>query len=233
MTPGELLHQLQNLDLELENGQRRMVKIQSSLGETEAVDQTRDALAAAEQEHRKWVVKARGLELEIEGLDDKTAASEKRLYGGSISNPKELSDIQEEIASLKRRCETLEDELLEAMVYGEEAEATLEECRLRLAKVKTQWQAEQTALTEEFGALETRLAEARDERDYFRRTITADDVALYDKVRARYGSVVVETLRDGVCGFCAVAPSSTKLKQIRIARELLQCSNCGHILLAL
>jgi len=233
MTRGESLYRLQNLEQELENGQRRVSEIQASLGETEALLRARQALASAEEEDRNWLTKARDLELELEGLSSKIAASEKRLYSGSVTNPKELSDIQREIASLKRRRGSLEDELLEAMVYGEEAEAELAACRATLTETEARWQTDQAALKTELSELETRLENARDEREQSRQTTAADDLALYDKVRARYGSVTVTTLRDGVCGFCAVAPSSAKLGRIRSGRELLQCSNCGRILLDL
>lgn len=233
MTRGEPLYQLQSLDLELENGRRRVAEIQADLGPSEPLRQARQALIDAEEEHRGWVTQARSLELEIESLDNKISTSERRLYGGSVTNPKELSDIQEEVASLKRRRGGLEDELLEAMVYGEEAGATLERCRATLADTEAGWQADQAALQDEWHQLEARLAEARNEREQLSRTIVADDLALYDQIRTRYGPVAVTKLRDGVCGFCAVVPSSTKLKRIRGGRELLQCGNCARVLLDL
>lgn len=231
MTRGKPLYRLQNLDLKLENGLRRVSEIKVSLGETEALRQARQALVRATENHRNWLTKAHDLELEIEGLNAKIATSERRLYSGSVSNPKELSDIQHEVASLKRRRGSLEDELLEAMVYGEEAEAELEQCRGTLADTEFHWETDQASLENELNALEVELEDARDERERSHQTIAAEDLALYDKVRSRCGSLAVTTLRDGVCGYCAVAPSSTKLARIHSARELLQCSNCGRILL--
>jgi predicted nucleic acid-binding Zn-ribbon protein len=233
MIRGESLHRLQNLDYEIEQGQQRVSQIQASIGETEALRQTRRALTSAEEELRDWEAKARHLELEIEGLSSKIAASEKRLYSGTVTNPKELSDIQDEIASLKRRCSDLEDELLEAMVYSEEAAASLETCRTLLADTEAQWQKEQATLNAELSELDARLLDAQDERDRLRSATAGEDLALYDKIRSRYGSITVTTLRNGVCGYCAVAPSSTKLARIHNGRELLQCGNCKRVLLYL
>ncbi len=233
MIRGESLYRLQNLDHELEQGLRRVSQIEASMVETEAQRQARRALASAQEEHRDWEAKVRNLELEIESLSTKIAASEKRLYSGSVINPKELSDLQDEITSLKRRCSALEDQLLEAMVYSEEAQATLATCRAALADTEASWQEAQSALKSELSELEARLIAAQDERERLRPAIAADDLALYDKVRERCGSITVTTLRDGVCGYCAVAPSSTKLARIRNGRELLQCGNCGRILLDL
>jgi len=233
MTRGEPLYRLQNLDQELETGQRRVAAIQAELGETEPLLQARRELAAATEEHRRWLSKARDLELEIESLSSKISSSEQRLYSGNVRNPKELSDIQNEIAALKRRCQSLEDELLEAMVSGEEAAAALEARRAAQDEIEAGWQTSQATLRKELSALEARLVKARAEREHTRRSIQPDDLAFYDKVRARFGTVAVTTLRDGVCGFCAVAPSSTKLGRLHSGRELLECGNCGRILLDL
>jgi predicted nucleic acid-binding Zn-ribbon protein len=233
MTRGEPLYRLQQLDQELEDSERRISEIRASLGETEALRLARQALDSSKDEHSKWMTRVRDLDLEVASLSSKIAGSEQRLYSGTVTNPKELSDIQSEVASLKRRRATLEDKLLEAMVYGDEAETTTVDCQTTLTNTQADWQADQDALNEELAELETRLESVRDERLRLRKIILADDLALYDKVRARLGSVTVVTLRDGVCGFCAVAPSSTKLGRLRSGRELLQCGNCMRILLIL
>jgi uncharacterized protein len=62
--------------------------------------------------------------------------SEASLYGGKIRNPKELQDLQVEIAALKRRTATLEDEQLEAMLAVEDAETQLTEANKNLNEVK-------------------------------------------------------------------------------------------------
>src|ERR671910_737101 len=52
------------------------------------------------------------LEGEIELLGQKTGREEGRLFSGAVSNPKELSALQAEVAGLQRRSGALEDELL-------------------------------------------------------------------------------------------------------------------------
>lgn len=233
MTRGAPLLQLQKLDQELRNGLHRVSEIQASLGETEALRQARRAQTNAEEIHRNWITNTRDLELEMETLSGKITASETRLYSGSVTNPKELSDMQDEVASLNRRLGELEDHLLDAMVQSEEAEETLQECRSILTTTEEDWRTQQSAFASALSELETRLAQVREEREQARQTIAPDDLALYDKLGRRYGDIVVATMSDGVCDYCSVAPSSTKLSRLRSGRELLQCGNCGRILLYL
>jgi predicted nucleic acid-binding Zn-ribbon protein len=123
--------------------------------------------------------------------------------------------------------------MLEAMVHSDEAEATEQEQRRILAETEQDWHAQQSALTSELNDLETRLVQVREEREQARQTIATEDLDLYDKLCTRYGAIVVARLIDGVCDYCSVAPSSTKLSRLRSGRELLQCGNCGRILLDL
>ena len=61
----------------------------------------------------------------------KARTEEARAVSGKVTSPKELTAIQEEVASLKRRQGTLEDELLELMEQRETLEAELAELATR------------------------------------------------------------------------------------------------------
>src|SRR5690606_20553253 len=52
------------------------------------------------------------LEDEIASLAQKAEQHDKALYGGTISNPRELQAMQDEIAALRRRIGQLEDQEL-------------------------------------------------------------------------------------------------------------------------
>ncbi len=233
MIRGERLYQLQDIDQELDQGRRQVSEIHATLGETEDLRQARRAQVDAQETYKEWALKLRHLELDIDGLGSEIASNERRLYSGSVTNTKELGDLQENVASLKRRREALEDEMLEAMIYSEEAETSLRECIAALETLEAQWQASQAALKADLSALEARLAQVESQRDQLRPTINSEDLAVYDNIQTRYGMVVVATLRDDVCSFCAVAPSRIKLKAIKSRKELLQCGNCKRVLLNL
>lgn len=233
MTHGETLYQLQDIDLELDQGRRRVAEIRADLGETEALRQARREQAEVQETYKEWALKMRHLELDIGGLDSEIVSNERRLYSGSVTNPKELADLQENVASLKRRREALEDDMLEAMIHSEEAETILRECIATLEDVEAQWQEDQDELKDELGRLEARLVQLEGDRDQLRSDISSEYLAVYDNIQTRYGIVAVATMRDGVCSFCAVAPSSIKLKAIKSGKELLQCGNCKRILLDL
>ena len=66
----------------------------------------------------------------------KIEQSEASLYSGNVTNPKELQDLQNEAAALKRYLVTLEDRQLEAMLEVETAEQSKQAALDKLEGVK-------------------------------------------------------------------------------------------------
>src|SRR5690606_26315883 len=55
------------------------------------------------------------LEDEVASIEEKVAHEERTLYGGTVTSPRALQDLQAEIEALRRRQGTLEDEILVLM----------------------------------------------------------------------------------------------------------------------
>jgi predicted nucleic acid-binding Zn-ribbon protein len=229
MTEGADLYRLQSLDSEGDEKRRRLTEVEDALGEDKALQQARQAVKRAEEQVREWAVKQRDLELEVQGFADKTARDEQRLYSGTIRNPKELEDLQAEVAALKRRRQQLEESLLEVMLEREEAEAEQSRAQSHLDEVQAGWTAQQADLVEERDELQAKLAEIEQAREALLPGIAAGDLATYEALRLRKGGLAVALLRDGTCGACGVGIPPRLEWQLRQG-ELAPCSNCERIL---
>jgi hypothetical protein len=231
MGTGEELYRLQQLDTERDVKERRLVEIEEALGNDRALREARHTLKRAQQRARTCQTKQRDLELEIESLSGKMSRSEKRLYGGKVRNPKELSDLQAEIASLKRRRRKLEDDLLEAMINREEAETAQDEVAAHLADVESNWETRQANLTAERQNLQKRLEEIEGKRKSTVGHIDASTLNTYERVRERKGGQAVAFIRDDVCSVCGVTVPPSLEWKLREG-ELIQCDSCGRILVS-
>jgi predicted nucleic acid-binding Zn-ribbon protein len=149
-----------------------------------------------------------------------------------VTSPKELTAIQEEVASLKRRQETLEDELLELMEQRETLEAELAE----LATRREGFTAEQAEVTKVRDAalveVDRELDGERSARDGVLPAVGQELLALYDQVRARQGGVGAAALVGNTCQGCRVSISPVELAAIRRQppEEIKRCENCRRIL---
>ena len=164
MTTGADLHHLQRVDSEGDGRRRRLAEVEAALGESEALRQARRAVESAQAQTQKWALRQRDLELEVQGLSDRISGSEQRLYSGVVKNPKELTDLQAEVAALRRRRQKLENDLLEAMIELEKAEVTHAQAQQHLGETQAHWSAQQAELIDEREALLGRLAEIEQAR---------------------------------------------------------------------
>ncbi len=229
MTQGANLYRLQHLDTEGDSKQSRLAEVQAALKDDKALKQAHQALASAQGLVQKWSVQQRDQELEIQGVSTKTARSEQRLYSGAVKNPKELADLQAEIASLQRRRQKLEDDLLEAMIEREEAEATHAQAQQHLDETQTHWENRQADLSAEQETLQDKLAEIEQARTRVLPGIEADNLDTYQHLRRSKGGVAIAQINGIACGVCGMAISPNLKWKIR-EEGLGRCSNCERII---
>jgi len=229
MARGENLYRLQCLDSEADAKRRRLTDVEAALGGNEALRQARQALSSAQTQTLKWTVRQRDLELKLQSLTEKIARFEQQLYGGRVRNPKELSDLQAEVASLRRWQQKLEDDLLAAMIDLDEAEEARKKAQEHLDRTEADWSARQADLMAEREELRARLAELQRAREDLLPQIDAHDRTVYEDLRRRKAGVAVAQVRDGSCSACGVSISAGRRYQLREGK-LVCCSNCERIL---
>ena len=149
----------------------------------------------------------------------------------TTSDPKQAQAFENEIESLGRRIEMLEDSQLEVMSRVEEAQAAVDAQQALV----DQTQAEGATLT---AAAKADIATATTEGEHLARdraalvtTVAADLIADYER-RASRGGIGVGLLRRGLCEGCQMMLAGTELNRIRAAAidDVLSCPECGAIL---
>lgn len=229
MTMGDDLQRLQRLDSEYDQKSQRLKEVEAKLGKDDVVRQARRALETARERTQKSKHRQHDLELKVAGLLDRISRSERRLYSGKVNNPKELADLQAEVTSLKRRRQRLEDDLLDAMIQREEADAAQERAEDSLAEIDARWSAQQADLKVERGELRTRLEEVEQKRAALLPGIEPSILAAYRSLREQKGDQVVVNLREGACGGCGVTLSPILEWELREGK-LVYCDNCKRII---
>jgi predicted nucleic acid-binding Zn-ribbon protein len=224
------LYELQQADTETQSVSQRLKEIGASLGESSDLRRARKMVTEAEAELTGYRAQMQNLDLEVNGLSDKIENNEKRLYSGRVTNPKELENLQQELASLKRWREKREEDLLEAMVGTEEAEAGLADAQAILTQVSETWRVQQGDLIAEQARLETRLEELVELKESLVKAVGPADATTYESLRQRKAGRAVAAVRDGICEGCRMNPPSSQVQHARSGNEFVFCNNCGRIL---
>ena len=225
-----LLYQLQSLDSEIDHVRQQLAEIKAKLGESAALIQARTEYEAAKTTSRQAQTALRNLELEVKGLEEKIAGQEKLLYSGKVLSAKEAANLQEEVASLKRRLKEREERMLETMVEVETAENSLKSTQAAEADVESGWAVGQKKLQQSQLSLKRKLLDLAQRRPTIAEQISPADLSNYDKLRVKKAGRAVAAVKNGVCQGCGMTPSSSRIQQARAEDELIYCGGCGRIL---
>ena len=196
------------------------------------VDALRDAVVRAETEVSDLAREQAKFEREIEQVRTRKARDEQRLASGAITIPKQLQDLEHEVATLARRQSDLEDSELEVMERAETAEAELASLSRRRSGHLADRAVAEAARDAAFVEIDAELARRLAERAALAETFPQDVLALYEKLRASEGGVAVGEITRGRCGGCHLDLMNNEKSALRSAPpdELVRHDECRRIM---
>lgn len=226
------LYRLQQVDSQMDQAQSRLKAIRQTLENDAELRAATEKLTAAEQTFKNAERLLKQSEQEVEKQRLKIQQTESSLYGGLVHNPKELQDLQKDVASLKRHLETLEERELEAMLAAETAEKELQAANAALESVKSKLGTQFHDLTQESEALNKDLEKLSSERNAVMQDIANLTVNIYDQLRKQRRGVAVATISDGSCAACGTTLTPSQQQSARSTSQLFYCPSCGRVLYA-
>jgi predicted nucleic acid-binding Zn-ribbon protein len=228
MNLAKKLYDLQYLDSEIHSRHSILNEIDSLLGNDEAVKNAeadlltaKNHLSAKEKEHKD-------LEWEVEELRNKTMKVNEKLYGGKITNTKELLNLKQEAESFKTQQSQKEDILLEIMAEEETAQEQILSRTEKTKELKEEWQKEQKVLSQKRAEIENQVMELNEKRDELISDIESQVLGIYEGLKSRKGQAVVK-VEQGRCQGCRITLSTSELQRVR-GGNLVHCGSCGMIL---
>jgi hypothetical protein len=230
--PGaaQVLYRLQLLDSELAEHLSKLREVENQVGVTPELLAARRTREQAEANLSSSQARLRELEMDLEVVNGRISATEQRLYGGQLTNPKELASLQQDLQHSKRSRDQIEDQVLLAMERVEKGEKARSSAEIKLQATEGAWQQQQTRLAQQIEREQAAIAELRQARQELRAPLDAGHVALYEDLLRKKGGRAVARLNGNMCEGCRVTLPSSQAQQVRRAQELVTCPNCGRIL---
>jgi predicted nucleic acid-binding Zn-ribbon protein len=170
-------------------------------------------------------------EADIEQVRARKDRDEKHLNSGAVTQPKQLEELQHEVATLTKRQSDLEDAELEVMERMEEAQARLAE----LVASRTEHETARGLMVDEreaaFLEIDAEAESTTKERAAVAAEIPADLLALYEKVRASEGGIGAAAIARGRCEGCHLDLMNNEKAEFRAAPtdEVLRHDSCRRI----
>lgn len=177
---------------------------------------------------------------EVKRLDDESAAVtarvkgvEKTMYSGSVSSPRELTAMQQDVEQLNRHQKSLDDRELTLMESQELLDAEVGGIEKRVAELQTSADEARTALVEHEAAIAAELVTELEARGVAAGAVPADLLALYEQVRKSSHGAGAARLVGNTCQACRLTIPATEVDRIHRAGAdgtVFHCDNCGAIL---
>jgi predicted nucleic acid-binding Zn-ribbon protein len=230
MTSAADLFGLQEIDLSRDSRRALIADIDSRLGESEDLIAARELVQTSEAEAEALRREQRGIDADLQDLDAKIQPLEKKLYDGSIRNPKELTDLQKDVEHLKERRRVLDEQDLTLMDRVDAANQALESARRRLAELEQSWKQDVADLRATQERAQREMLQLDTERQ---RRVAAMDrgiVGLYDSLRPKKAGRAVARVERGTCQGCRLSLPTHIAQRARSASAIVQCPSCERIL---
>lgn len=230
MSRAGQLYDLQQIDSGLDSRVARMRQIDEGMKDSADVTAARAANAEAAAILERDQANLKRLSHESEDANTRLKMLERKMYDGSVKNPKELGQMGEEVSHLKSRIKALEDTRLDAMLTAESAEDAHIQTQKALDDLLKEQELFRTGLIEEKDKLMTQARVLQVKKQRALSELPWADLQTYEKLRRSKGGIAISVARAGVCSGCNASLPATVMRQARIATELVACPTCARIL---
>lgn len=193
-------------------------------------------LAAAEEVSRQSAAALRALEAEQNDLEsqnrslvDRIKKLDKRLYGGSVVNPREVEQMHEEMKTCKAQIAAHEERVLEIWeelpVLQEAADRDL----AALAEVRGRVEERNAHAKASMAELEAQFRKLGAERPALLQRVPRAMAVQYEAIRKRTGNTAMAQIQEGrscECGMMVPEKTAERVRQDQVST----CESCHRIL---
>jgi predicted nucleic acid-binding Zn-ribbon protein len=230
MSESFKLFRLQQIDSELDKSFLRIKEIDRLLADDQQVRSSQLILDHAKKEQFEAEKRLRLAEQNVKEQRLKIERSQAALYGGKVTNPKELQDLQQESESLKKYLSSIEDQQLEAMLEMDEAEANFSEASEAHAATELQVAEQKDQLSVEKSELLLDIERQQNERNAASANIVPTEMGIYETLRKQKNGIAVARVLEKTCGACGSTLSAAVYSAAQVPSTITRCSTCGRIL---
>ena len=223
-----LIH-LQELDLAAERYRRRETDIpalQSALdarlaARTAAVDAVKARIAESQAARRE-------VERDLAAVQSRLSKFKNQLM--EVKTNKEYQAMQKEMSVAEQEISDLETRMLERMEEADSLAVELKTAQGALVAEQAETTRERQALENERGTVADDLKRLSEERAMTAALVSAEALALFERLAHNRRGLAMAEARDGLCTVCHVRLRPQVFNQARRNAGIVQCDSCTRIL---
>lgn len=222
------LIELQELEIETAALEKAIAEARSKLGESQTLKKAREDASRIDNHLRQLTSRQRDLELQSQELTAKLKNVNEKLYSGRVTNPKELTNLQQEADILGAKAAKIDEETIAVIEQTEKANEEGASAHHLLKEEEASFKVDQKKLKEQIESMLQKLGSLQEKRARVASEIPPQILQQYQRIKMQKGIAVVR-VSHGTCGGCRINLSTSQLQRVR-NEPLERCANCGRIL---
>ena len=230
MTTAKQLYSLQELDLMLDRIRKVTEKAEIELNAGIGME----ALEAKLQEQTMRLEEIRSQQKsrqqDVEVQRERSTRLDDQLYGGSVTNPRDLESLEPEAANARQTLEKLDGELVELTLQAEESQSRCDSLEKELADTASTWRSRRTELENGIKRCNSERSQVTSQREEMAAILDPASVQQYENLRRTKGGLGVAKVERGLCQACRMSLPTQQQQRVRSAHLTVLCSSCGRIL---
>ena len=231
MTSVRHLLVLQELDLVLDRLRHRQKEAEDELKTEVSIEALEQALETEAERINEVQLQQRNNQLEFESHQERSQALETWLYDGSITNARDLENIQQEAANVSRQLAQEEAALLDLSIQAEESRTKHADLDRKLTDTRAQWEGRKEELQQVLEGLAEERGSFEDLRTKAAAAVDPASLQRYETLRRSKHGVAVVKVERGLCQGCQMALPTQSLQRVRSGRQQVNCTSCGRLLI--
>lgn len=229
---GRLL-ELQKIDIDIDEEEKKKRNLPLTIeGINKEIQGLKDSLKNKNENYKNLQIKLKRIELDLTEKSNKISKHQEDLYGGKITDIKELKQIQKVIAHYKEDKDSIEEKILDLMEEMEDINKSINNFSENLKEKEKQFKKRKEEIDSAMLVIENNINSLNINRKGILSKLTdARLLKEYERLRKEKGGKAIIKVDGSVCPGCYLDLPSDAIYQLKKNRKMIICPNCSRILI--
>jgi predicted nucleic acid-binding Zn-ribbon protein len=229
----DMLLELQKIDIDIDEEEKKKKNLPLMIeGITKKILVLKDSLKNKNENYKNLQVKLKRIELDLTEKSNKIEKHQEDLYGGKISDIKELKQIQKVIANYKEEKDSIEEDVLDIMEEMEDLDKSIGHLDEDLKVKEKEFKKRKEEMDLASLAIEKNMNSLNIKREEILSKLTDGRLLKeYELLRKEKGGKAIMEVDGSICPGCYLDLPSDAIYQLKKNRKIIICPNCSRILI--
>ncbi len=229
----DMLLELQKIDIDIDEEEKKKRNLPLTIeGITKKIQGLKDSLKNKNENYKNLQVKLKRIELDLTEKSNKIKKHQEDLYGGKISDIKELKQIQKVIANYKEEKDSIEEDVLDLMEEMEDLDKSIGHLDEDLKRKEKEFKKRKEEMDLASLVIEKNMNSLNIKREEILNKITDNRLLKeYEHLRKEKSGKAIMEVDGSICPGCYLDLPSDAIYQLKKNRKIIICPNCSRILI--